>query len=91
MKTFNEWILLEKEYQDSNMNALSKLNDALNLQLKIDDINSRSIKLSSLKNAKEKLITNQMYKNLSDVKKTQIQQIFDDPKSTIMSLARIFV
>lgn len=90
MKTFNEWMLLEKEYQDSNMNALSKINDALNLQLQIDDINSRSIKLASFKNAKEKLMTNQMYKNLPSDKKTQVENIFSDPKSTIMNLARIF-
>lgn len=89
-RTFKEWILVEKQYQESDMQALEKLNNALNLGLNIDDPDTRTIKLSSLKDAKEKLETNTMYKNLDDVKKKEIENIFHDVKSNLIQLARIF-
>jgi 16S rRNA U516 pseudouridylate synthase RsuA-like enzyme len=88
--TFKEWMLVEKEYQESDMKALEKLNNALNLGLNIDDPDSRTIKLSSLKDAQEKLKTNTMYKNLDDAKKKEIENIFHDVKSNLIQLARIF-
>lgn len=90
MKTFNEWILSEKEYQDTAMKALVNLNNALNLQLNIEEPESRVIKLSTLENAKEKLKTNTMYKNLDQDKKELIDKLFLNTKSTLMDLARIF-
>lgn len=90
MKTFNEWILSEKEYQDPAMKALVNLNNALNLQLNIEEPESRVIKLSTLENAKEKLKTNTMYKNLDQDKKELIDKLFLNTKSTLMDLARIF-
>ena len=89
-RTFKEWILVEKQYQESDMQALDKLNNALNLGLNIDDPDTRTIKLSSLKDAMAKLETNTMYKNLDDTKKKEIENIFHDVKSNLIQLARIF-
>jgi hypothetical protein len=90
MKTFNEWIISEKEYQDPAMKSLVNLNNALNLQLNIEEPESRVIKLSTLENAKDKLKTNTMYKNLDQDKKELIDKLFLNTKSTLMDLARIF-
>ena len=90
MKTFKDWIISEKEYQDPAMKALVNLNNALNLQLNIEEPESRVIKLSTLENAKEKLKTNTMYKNLDQDKKELIDKLFLNTKSTLMDLARIF-
>jgi DNA-binding SARP family transcriptional activator len=89
-KSFKEWVLLEKEYQDSSMKALVNLNNALNLKLNIEEPESRIIKLATLEDAKERLKTNTMYKNLDQDKKEQIEELFADTKSTIMDLARVF-
>ena len=90
MKTFKDWIISEKEYQDPAMKALVNLNNALNLGFNIEEPESRVIKLSTLDKAKEKLKTNIMYKNLDQDKKDQLEDVFSSPKSTIMDLARIF-
>lgn len=90
MKTFNEWIISEKEYQDPAMKSLVNLNNALNLQLNIEEPESRVLKLSTLENAKDKLKTNTMYKNLDQDKKELIDKLFLNTKSTLMDLARIF-
>ena len=91
MKTFNEWIISEKEFQDPAMKALVNLNNALNLGLNIEEPESRVLKLSTLENAKDKLKTNTMYKNLDQDKKELIDKLFLNTKSTLMDLARIFV
>lgn len=90
MKTFKEWMTLEKEYQDPTMKALVNLNNALNLGLNIEEPESRVIKLSTLKDSKEKIKTNTMYKNLPEDKKASLDDVYEDPKSNIMDLARIF-
>jgi hypothetical protein len=90
IKTFKEWIISEKEYQDPTMKALVNLNNTLNLGLNIEEPESRTIKLSTFKNARDKIKTNTMYKNLPEDKKSSMEDVFDNPKSNIIDLARIF-
>ena len=66
------------------------MNNTLNLGLNIEEPESRTIKLSTFKNARDKIKTNTMYKNLPEDKKSSMEDVFDNPKSNIIDLARIF-